>query len=338
MPRSGVLDNGSDAFSLRSTIPRVFRLVVKQFIGLLFRLSPRVRHAIDHGLTVFAFHDVSNTPSDFAKQYGLVVSTKTFERQISWIKANFEIVHPSTILAEKPLPKRAAVITFDDGYLGTFENGLPILERLGVPSVIFLNMQPILHGTPILSATACFLERTSPSFAKFCRGAGLKSPFHLSLNPSVWNNYQREDGPDDQSEIGKFQGPFADMDTLRQWDGHPLISYGNHLFEHWNAVALSPDELKDQYLYNEAELVKFSSRVNLFAFTNGQPDSCFSWRDIDLLKSLGAGRVFSTAGGVNRGRDEFFLGRVALCESDSTDAGLWFRIGRAVFSKRKSQR
>jgi hypothetical protein len=297
-----------------------------------------VHHEIGHGLTVFAFHDVSNTPSEFANQYGLVVSTKTFERQILWIKANFEIVHPSSILAEKPLPKRAAVITFDDGYLGTFENGLPILERLGVPSVIFLNMQPILHGTPVLSATACFLDRTSPNFAKFCQGAGLKPPFHLSLNPSVWKDYELKYGLSEQSSIAKFQGKFADTGNLRQWDGHPLVGYGNHFFEHWNAAALSREELQDQYSHNEAELLKFSSRINLFAFTNGQPDTCFSWRDVDLLKTLGAGRVFSTAGGVNHGLDEFLLGRIALCESDSTDAGLWFRIGRAVFSKRKYQR
>ena len=338
MLRSRVLDNGSDALSLRSAIPRVFRLIVKQFIGFLFRLSPRVHHAIDHGLTIFAFHDVSNKPSEFANQHGLVISTKSFERQILWIKANFEIIHPSTILTEEPLPKRAAVITFDDGYLGTFENGLPILERLGVPSVIFLNMQPILNGTPVLSATASFLNKTSPNFARFCKGAGLKPPFHLSLNPSVWKDYEFKHGVSEHLSIAKFQGEFASTGNLHHWDGHPLVGYGNHLFEHWNAAALSREELQDQYSINDTELLKFSSRINLFAFTNGQPDTCFSWRDVDLLKSLGAGRVFSAAGGVNHGRDEFLLGRIALCESDSTHAGLWFRIGRAVFSKRMPHR
>ncbi len=334
MQHKSELSIGRDALCLRSTVSLVFRRIAKQILGILFGFSPPVRYAIRHGVTVFAFHDVSNAPSEFAKRYGLVVSTGTFERQILWIKANFEIIHPTLILEDKPLPKRAAVITFDDGYRGTFENGLPILERLGVPSIIFLNMQPILLGAPVLSAAACFLESTSPDFAKFCRDAGLKPPFHLSLNPSVWNDYQREHNLGDQSVISKFQGAFADVGTLRQWDGHPLISYGNHLLEHWNAVALSSEELKNQYLSNEVALADFSARVNLFAFTNGQPDSCFSWRDVVLLKSLGAGRVFSTAGGVNQDRNKFLLGRIALCELDSTDAGLWFRIGRAVFGSR----
>lgn len=329
------LPHGRDSRPARAGMSSLFRVTAKKILGSLARFLPRVRHSIDKGLTVFAFHDVSNRPSEFARRYGLVVSNEIFERQILWIKANFEVIHPSAILANKPLPKRAAVITFDDGYRGTFENGLPILERLGVPSLIFLNMQPILVGSPVLSAMACFLDGSAPDFATFCRQAGLEPPFHLSLNPGVWEDYKREHGDIDMSAVGKFQGEFADLDTLRRWDGHPMVCYGNHFFEHWNAAALSSEELKDQYLRNEAELSSFSSRVNLFAFTNGQPDTCFSTRDVALLKSLGAGRVFSTAGGINQDKEEFLLGRVALCESDNTVAGLWFRIGRAVFDDRR---
>lgn len=326
---------GRNSRSVRVRMYSLFRVIVKKTLGSLARFLPRVRHSVDKGLTVFAFHDVSNRPSQFATRYGLVVSNETFERQIKWIKANFEVVHPSAILSNEPLPKRAAIITFDDGYRGTFENGLPILERLGVPSLIFLNMQPILLGSPVMSAVACFLEGADPAFANFCRQASLEPPFHLSLNPRVLEDYKREHADIDMSAVGKFQGEFADLDTLRQWDGHPLVCYGNHLFEHWNAAALSLEELKCQYLQNEAELISFSGRVNLFAFTNGQPDTCFSTRDVALLKSLGAGRVFSTTGGINQDKEEFLLGRVALCESDNTVAGLWFRIGRAVFDERR---
>ncbi len=314
----------------RAGMSSAFRFVVKKTVGFLTKFLPRVQHSIDKGLTVFAFHDVSNTPSEFAKRYGLVVSTEIFERQIQWIKANFEIIHPSMILGEMPLPKRAAVITFDDGYRGTFENGLPILERLGVPSIIFLNMQPILLGTPVLSAMSCYLEKYVPDFSKFCHRSGLVAPFHMSLNPTVWDDYQRDYASVNLTAVKKFQGAFADSAALLRWDNHSLVSYGNHLFEHWNAVALSSEELKEQYLRNEAALAGFAARVNLFAFTNGQPDTCFSKRDLALLQSMGAGRVFSTAGGVNKGKLGFLLGRVALCESDKDEDLLWFRIGRAV--------
>jgi hypothetical protein len=321
--------------NLSQRISPPLRVMLKRTFGYIVRCLPHVQCSIDNGLTVFAFHDVSDSPSRFTEQNGLYVSNETFDRQIRWIKANFEVIHPSAILSGAKLPKRAAVITFDDGYRGTFENGLPILERLGVPSLIFLNMQPILLGSPILSAIACFLEGSAPAFATFCKLAGLEPPFHLSLNPRVLEDYKREHGDIDMLAVGKFQGDLVNLETLRRWDGHPLVCYGNHLFEHWNATALSPGELKRQYLLNEAELSSFSAKVNLFAFTNGQPDTCFSKRDVKLLQSLGAGRVFSTVGGINQDQEEFLLGRVALYESDNTVAGLWFRIGRAVFDDRR---
>jgi peptidoglycan/xylan/chitin deacetylase (PgdA/CDA1 family) len=313
-----------------------FRNVLKKALGYSFRFIPRIQREVDFGLTIFTFHDVSNEPSEFASQYGLVVSTATFEKQVRWIQANFELVHPSAILGSEPLPKRAAIISFDDGYRGSFEIGLPILERLGAPSIIFLNMQPILHGTALLSAVACFLDITSPAFVTICQRAGLQRPFHLSLNPKVFNSYQREYGPVDHDAVTKFQGAMADLKTLREWDAKPLVCYGNHLFDHWNAAALTADELEKQYLDNEAALSGLASKINLFAFTNGQPQICFTLRDVELLRAMGAGKVFSTAAGVNKDKGKFLQGRVALCEADNDAASLWFRVGRAVLQHQTS--
>lgn len=323
--------------SLTSRANFLLRSIFKNFIGVLIRFSPYIRRSIDGGVTVFTFHDITNSPSEFAQRYGLAISTKIFEAQILWIKANFEIIHPSMILTDMSLPKKAAIITFDDGYLGTFENGLPILSRLDIPSIIFLNMQPILSNFPILSAVVCFLDDLTPDFADFCRNHGLQPPFHLSMSPEVWRHYQRNHGSINVDQVLEFQGAFADLDTLRRWDSHPLVEYGNHLFEHWNAAALSLLELENQYLSNEAALSRFSSAVNLFAFTNGQPNTCFSIREILLLKSLHAGKVFSTAGGVNVDKRDFLLGRIALNQSDNTSSGLWYRVGRGIFDQRRNK-
>ena len=306
------------------------RGALKKALGFSFRFIPRIQRALDSGLTVFAFHDVSNEPSEFARKYGLVVSAATFERQVRWIQANFELIHPSTILENRPFPKRAAMISFDDGYRGTFDTGLPILERLGAPSIIFLNMHPILHGTALLSAVACFLDQSSLVFGAFCQRAGLQRPFHLSLTPRVFSAYQREYGLVDHDAVTKFQGAMADLEEVKRWDAKRHVCYGNHLFEHWNAAALTADEFEKQYMENEAALAGFSRKVNLFAFTNGRPQTCFTLRDVESLRAMGAGKAFSSAGGVNQDRGSFLQGRVALCETDSDDARLWFRVGRAV--------
>jgi hypothetical protein len=228
------------------------------------------------------------------------------------------------------------MVTFDDGYLGTFESGLPILEQMGIPSIVFLNMGPVLGKTPLLSATACYLDIYEPNFATFCKQVGLQRPFHLNLNPGLFKEYLNCYGDIDYSLVTKFQGTFADLDILQRWNTSPFVCFGNHLFEHWNATALSSEELRLQYLNNEAALLRFANKINMFAFTNGQPIICFDQCDIETIHSLGAGKIFSTVGGVNHNYHQFLLGRIALCELDNNSAALWFRIGRAVFQDKPS--
>lgn len=305
---------------------------VKKIIGAVTSYLPHVHNRIEYGLTVFVYHDVSNKPSKFTEENNLVVTPDTFEKQINWIKNNFEIIHPSIILSNQQLPKRAAIISFDDGYRGTFNFGLPLLKKLNIPAIIFLNMQPIIFRKPILSAISYYLSETEPSFDNFCKDSRLKPPYHLSLNPSVLKNYIHKNHDIPYDEIIKYQGEFVDIETLKKWDGNPLVCFGNHLFEHWNAIALTSDELKNQYLNNEYAMSKFASKVNLFAFTNGQPNTCFSMRDIELLNNLGVSRVFSAVGGVNKGHKEFLLGRIPLLNSDMSNSDLWFRIFKGLQS------
>ena len=285
-----------------------------------------------HGLTVFMFHEVSDKPSLFAEEYGLAVSIKTFHRQMTWIKSKFNIIHPADVLNETPLPECAAIISFDDGFLSSFENGLAILKKLEVPSIVFLNMQAILEKKPIISAIACYLNRYVPVFLEFSKSIGLSQPFHLTLSPSILHAFEEHYGFIDKNAVLDYQGRFADLSTIMAWSDKDFVVYGNHLFDHWNAPALSIEEFKDQYKRNEIALSQLANSVNLFSFTNGQPGTCFSSREVDFLQLLGAGKVFSGAGVVNHDAKKYLLGRISLSERDRDEDHLWFRIGHAVLN------
>ena len=45
------------------------------------------------------------------------------------------------------LPERAVLVTFDDGLREQFEHALPVLDRLGVPALLFVNTGPIAEHT-----------------------------------------------------------------------------------------------------------------------------------------------------------------------------------------------
>lgn len=306
------------------------RNVIKKTLGFSIGCIPQLQRALKRGLSVFVFHEVSDHPSRFAEQFGLAVSIETFSRQIHWIKSNFNVMRPADLLNEKRIPKYAAIVSFDDGFLGSFENGLPILERMEVPSVLFLNMQAILEKKPLLSATACYLNRYIPEFSDFSKATGLSPPFHLTLSPSILKAFESYYGAINQDAVLDYQGPFADLNVVKKWDGKDLVFFGNHLFDHWNATALSLEEFEEQYTKNEVALTQLKNRVNLFAFTNGQPETCFSNRDIACLNQLGAGKAFSASGGINRDPDDnYLLERMSLTEGDGDEDRLWFRMLRA---------
>src|SRR4051812_2243985 len=50
-------------------------------------------------LTGFLYHDVTDRPAPFAREFGLNVTPAAFERQIRWIKDNFYIAQPREILS-----------------------------------------------------------------------------------------------------------------------------------------------------------------------------------------------------------------------------------------------
>jgi peptidoglycan/xylan/chitin deacetylase (PgdA/CDA1 family) len=78
------------------------------------------------------------------------LSPPSFEKQIEYFCRNYEII-PLEKLAQyirqqKALPKKAVVITFDDGYKDNYLHAYPILKRHGVPATIFLATGYIATG------------------------------------------------------------------------------------------------------------------------------------------------------------------------------------------------
>jgi len=308
------------------------RKITKKILGKAVRCLPNIfKRKLIEGLTIFVYHEISDQPSKFAELHGLAVSLESFRKQIQWIKSNFEVIHPRDLISGDKLPKEAALISFDDGFLGSFENGLAILEEMEVPSIHFLNMQAILEQKPVLSATTCFLEENVPDFLGFTKDLNIKHPFHLTLTPSDLGAFEEKYGIIDNKAVLEYQGDFADLNEIKKWENKKLVTFGNHLYDHWNVAALTHNELEHQYKKNETALSQFKNSINFFAFTNGQPGSCFSASDVTFLEHLGAEKVFSASGGVNIDTSDFLLRRMSLYEWDEDEDYIWFQLGKSIF-------
>ena len=96
------------------------------------------------GLRILAYHrvlddDESSFPFD---EEVISATTDDFCRQMKFARDNFEIISFRDLeICEqqgRPWPKRALIITFDDGYRDNYTNAFPILREFGLTATIFL--------------------------------------------------------------------------------------------------------------------------------------------------------------------------------------------------------
>ncbi len=94
-------------------------------------------------LTVVNYHRV-NAP-DAARRFDegtLDASPQGFSAQIAFLKRNYTLLDPNLLpdllSGSRPWPRRAALITFDDGYLDNHDCALPILQDHGAKALFFI--------------------------------------------------------------------------------------------------------------------------------------------------------------------------------------------------------
>ena len=115
---------------------------VTPFKALVIPLKPFMPGGVTHKgyrtVPVLAYHHLSRIR--FNK---MTVQVTDFYLQMAYLKANrYEVITLSQLVdfleQKAPVPKKAVVITFDDGWRSTYELALPILKKFGYPATLFL--------------------------------------------------------------------------------------------------------------------------------------------------------------------------------------------------------
>jgi peptidoglycan/xylan/chitin deacetylase (PgdA/CDA1 family) len=102
------------------------------------------------------------TPDQFESQLQTLARAGTFVSAANIREA---------LRGDAPLPARALVVTFDDGLREQFEQARPVLARLGIPAIFFINTQPIADET-VSSVHKIHLLRANLPVAEFGKRLG----------------------------------------------------------------------------------------------------------------------------------------------------------------------
>lgn len=266
---------------------------IKKALGSVLCSGRVFREICKGSVFIFNYHEVSQTPSLFAREFGLNVPPELFARQLGWIKKYFNVISPVQ-LAGNDFDLPAALVTFDDGFASTFEKAAPILQQNDLPAVVFMNMAPV-EGASFWSGLVTYLCHHDKEFPGYMLKRHNKSGRDLFLNcrqEEVEGYLLRNNAEKIYDDARAYYGAFGDFGHLRASSGYGLF-LGNHLYNHHNAAILTPEELKDSYTTNENKLCKYPNFINFFSYPFGQPQSCYNAETDRIIFSLGAERIFT---------------------------------------------
>lgn len=111
----------------------ILRVLTLIFLVLLWALPVRAGHFV-----ALCYHDVQDTLDD---PDGMAVTQDNLIAQFSWLRANgYQPVGIDDLLVaqrgEKPLPPKAVLLTFDDGYASFYSKVFPLLKAFNFPAVL----------------------------------------------------------------------------------------------------------------------------------------------------------------------------------------------------------
>ena len=301
---------GKELMPTKHQITRLVMLLIYPIAQIIYRPVSKKY------LTVFLFHEVTDTPSKFQLANSNFTSVKYFKRNISWIAKNYKVIDVSQI---RNLPtneaKPFAIITFDDAWKGQLEAVKHIHEKCDFAFTLFTNLGTVNSGIDI-AALKSFAKIKVPSFDEFL------------VFPEQEN-----------SKIGEFlnwQGEILTIDEIEEINHLTNSTLANHSLHHFPASELSIDNFTLNVDLNQKKLATYKSFKNYFAFPFGRPEIDFDAQHIDLLKKRNYEYIFSADGKLNKLplENQVTLSRVNFSPTDCMKSDFWWATNKNTLLRR----
>lgn len=332
--------------------------------GRLLRPVRQAASALFPGGLILLYHRVASLATD---PQWLSVPPALFAEHLEAVKRSGQVISLSELIAAMArgrVPRRAIVVTFDDGYLDNLQNAKPLLERHGVPATVFVTTGAATRVDESYwdELDRLLLQRTSLPQMLRVMIAGHEQVWELGVSAAAggWNVSRPPPGPaerayaelcllmkpltDDQrtavldqirAQLGRAPAirPSHEMMTPNQWselaDGG-LVEIGAHTRTHPMLSQLPTGDQEREIRESKSALEeRLGQRVRAMAYPFGTRAD-YSETTVRLTRDAGYDAACSNFSGIVRARtDRYQLPRTLVRDWPADELerriGQWFR-------------
>ena len=292
---------------------------------------------------ILLYHRVIETgQSEFVPNRVMCVSPRDFQRQIAYLSRNHRVIRLEDLVAclrnGRELPRRAIVITFDDGYRDNYTHAYPVLRRYGVPATVFLttayidslktfwwdDLAQMVGNAKAKKLTLHFPELTTTYDLKNNR-ARLRLYDDLNRLAHRVSEERKSELLDEIRALLSGQALATERVTLSWAEAREMsrhgVSLGVHTIDHVILPRVSLEEARRQVLESKAKIEdEIGQEVTMFAYPSGTPADINDRTKRILVEAGYKGAVTTIPGANDRRSDIFALRRTAILGIDGWSA------------------
>lgn len=272
---------------VRSQVHKVAKTALAagmQCTGISYRVRARSRY-----LCVLAYHRITDDPFD---PLSMNVPPALFEGHLRFLSGHYHLLSlddaVACMRAGTPLPRAAAVVTFDDGYRDNYLNAFPLLRRYHIPATIFLTVNGVENNETLwYDRVVNAIRRTDRPAVSLTVGGARTWPLttlrqRYDAAQSITCRLKHTSPDTREAFIRQLQealgcdGPIKDETSqLLSWDevremGRGGMTFGSHGLSHAILTTLSPAEAERDLAVSKQAIEKNTGApVRMFAYPNG---------------------------------------------------------------------
>ncbi|MFK7829097.1 MAG: polysaccharide deacetylase family protein [Congregibacter sp.] len=293
------------------------------------------------GLYVFTFHRIGDAQNSAFDPNVFSCSSNEFERIVDFIRREFDVISVSALAdlqANGTHSDRAALITFDDGYVDNYHIAMPALAERGLNATFFVATAMVEGTLPWWDQIAFWTRKSTLRELVLdgrtidLRGQKRRAIRHV-LRAFKEDKANINDKIERYRELLKPDQQLPGEQLMMNWEqlreaNRAGFTIGSHTVNHPIMSHLAASEQSAELRESKAVLEKeLGSQINVVAFPVGG-EASFTQETMQLAGEAGYDFAFSSVGKHNHWNDmnALSLGRLSVDSGDIAE--LRYRVGR----------